>query len=68
MDLVLLYIPGEYYWGCNSDVLNKALMLIYAYEETNNNAYYQVALMQLNYILGINLITFHLSLVLEQIQ
>jgi len=47
-------IPGEYYWGCNSDVLNKALMLIYAYEQTNNNLYFQTALMQLNYILGSN--------------
>lgn len=46
--------PGEYYWGCNSDVLNKALLLIYAYEETNNVGYFQTALMQLNYILGTN--------------
>ncbi|HEX9251270.1 MAG TPA: glycoside hydrolase family 9 protein, partial [Ignavibacteriaceae bacterium] len=46
--------PGEYYWGCNSDVLNKALLLVYAYEQTNNAAYYQTALMQLNYILGTN--------------
>lgn len=46
--------PGEYYWGCNSDVLNKALLLIYAYEQTNNVGYYQIALMQLNYILGTN--------------
>lgn len=46
--------PGEYYWGCNSDVLNKALLLIYAYEQTNNAGYYQTALMQLNYILGTN--------------
>lgn len=46
--------PGEYYWGCNSDVLNKALLLIYAYEQTNNNSYFQIALMQLNYILGTN--------------
>ncbi len=46
--------PGEYYWGSNSDVLNKALLLIYAYEQTNNIGYYQTALMQLNYILGTN--------------
>ena len=46
--------PGEYYWGCNSDVLNKALLLIYSYEETNNVGYFQTALMQLNYILGTN--------------
>jgi len=29
-------------------------MLIYAYEQTNNNLYFQTALMQLNYILGSN--------------
>lgn len=46
--------PGEYYWGCNSDVLNKALMLIYAYEQSNNDLYIQTALTQLNYILGTN--------------
>jgi endoglucanase len=46
--------PGEYYWGCNSDVLNKAMLLIYAYEQTNNVGYYQTALMQVNYILGTN--------------
>lgn len=46
--------PGEYNWGCNSDVLNKALLLIYAYEQTNNNSYYQIASMQLNYIMGTN--------------
>jgi endoglucanase len=46
--------PGEYYWGCNSDVLNKALLLINGYEHTNNLAYYEIALIQLNYMLGSN--------------
>lgn len=46
--------PGEYYWGSNADVLNKAILLIYAYEQTKNNNYYDAALMQLNYILGTN--------------
>lgn len=46
--------PGEYIWGSNSDVLNKALLLIYGYEETGNINYYESALMQLNYILGCN--------------
>jgi endoglucanase len=46
--------PGEYYWGSNSDVLNKALLLVCVYEQTSNNAYYEIALMQLNYILGTN--------------
>ena len=46
--------PGEYVWGCNSDVLNKALLLINGYNETTNQAYYETALSQLNYILGSN--------------
>jgi endoglucanase len=46
--------PGEYNWGCNSDVLNKALLLFYAYEQTDNNSYFQIASMQLNYIIGTN--------------
>jgi endoglucanase len=35
-------------------VLNKALLLIYAYEQTDNNSYFQIASMQLNYIMGTN--------------
>jgi endoglucanase len=46
--------PGEYGWGCNSDVLNKALLLISGYKETTNQAYYETALSQINYILGSN--------------
>lgn len=46
--------PGEYYWGSNSDILNKAVLLIFAFEQTRNQNYYDVALMQLNYILGTN--------------
>jgi endoglucanase len=46
--------PGGYFWGSNSDVLNKAMLLIFAYEQTNNINYYETALMQLNYILGTN--------------
>lgn len=46
--------PGEYSWGSNSDILNKALLLINAYEETSNNNYYEAAIFQLNYILGCN--------------
>lgn len=46
--------PGEYYWGSNSDILNKAILLIYAYDQTKNYNYYEVALNQLNYILGTN--------------
>ncbi|RPI59965.1 MAG: T9SS C-terminal target domain-containing protein, partial [Ignavibacteriales bacterium] len=46
--------PGEYSWGSNSDILNKALLLINAFEETSNNNYYEAAIFQLNYILGCN--------------
>ncbi len=46
--------PGEYYWGSNSDVLNKAVLLIIGYELTGNNSYMQTALQQFNYVLGIN--------------
>ena len=46
--------PGEYIWGSNSDILNKALLLIYGYDETGNSNYYESALLQLNYILGCN--------------
>ena len=46
--------PGEYTWGCNSTVLNNAMLLIIGYQISNNKDFYQAALMQLNYILGIN--------------
>ncbi len=46
--------PGEYFWGSNSDVLNKAVLLIFAFEQSRNKNYYDAALMQLNYILGTN--------------
>jgi endoglucanase len=46
--------PGEYSWGSNSDVLNKAVLLILAFEQTKNSNYYEAALMQLNYISGCN--------------
>ncbi|MHB1688275.1 MAG: glycoside hydrolase family 9 protein [Ignavibacteriaceae bacterium] len=46
--------PGEYYWGSNSEVLNRAIMLILGYVQTNNKDYYNAALDQLNYILGVN--------------
>ncbi len=44
----------EYYWGSNSVDLNKALILIFMYEETHDARYFNVALHQLNYILGCN--------------
>jgi endoglucanase len=47
-------LPGEYRWGCNSDVLNNALILIVGYEITGDKNFYNLALGQLNYILGAN--------------
>lgn len=44
----------EYYWGSNSVDLNKAIILIFVYEETRDQRYYDTALHQLNYILGCN--------------
>ncbi|WP_457565449.1 glycoside hydrolase family 9 protein [Caldithrix abyssi] len=44
----------EYYWGSNSVALNKALILIFMFEETGKNEYFDTALHQLNYILGCN--------------
>ncbi len=45
---------SEHNWGCNSDVLNKAILLIAGYQLTNEKKYYNTALDQLNYILGCN--------------
>ncbi len=44
----------EYYWGSNSVDLNKAIILIFMYEENGNPQYYDVALHQLNYLMGCN--------------
>ncbi len=44
----------EYYWGSNSLVLNRAILLILAYDLFRDNEYYDVAVEQLNYILGVN--------------
>lgn len=45
---------GDYYWGSNGVVLNKAFMLVFAHILTNDKKYYDSALKQLNYILGVN--------------
>lgn len=50
----VLLEPGEYFWGCNSHLLNKAILLIIAYEKTKNLDFYNTALDQLHYILGVN--------------
>ncbi len=44
----------EYFWGSNSMVLNRAIVLIVAYGLFKNKEYYDVAFEQLNYILGVN--------------
>jgi len=45
---------GDFYWGSNSFVLNNTIMLINAYNLTNEIKYYDLALAQLDYILGVN--------------
>jgi len=45
---------NEYYWGCNSDVLNKAILLIAGYTLNGDQKFYDAAVMQMNYILGTN--------------
>lgn len=47
--------PGEFVWGSNSVIMNKAILLILAYEEFNNPDYRLAALSQLDYIFGANL-------------
>jgi endoglucanase len=46
--------PGEYSWGSNSEVLNRAILLLIAARETKITAYTTAALSQLDYILGKN--------------
>ena len=46
--------PGEYHWGSNSDVLNKAIILLFGFQHSADSLFYNTALSQLNYILGIN--------------
>jgi endoglucanase len=47
--------PAEYYWGSNSVALNDAVLLIFGYQVSGNKEFYNVALKQLNYILGCNM-------------
>lgn len=49
-------LPKEYGWGSNSDVLNKAILLIAGYKLNKSADYYDVALSQFSYILGANAI------------
>lgn len=52
--LHVLLKQGEYNWGCNSAAMNKAILLIFAYELSGNQVFRNVALDQLHYILGVN--------------
>jgi len=47
-------VPGEFWWGSNSGVLNNAILLIAGYELFGTTSYRDVALDQLHYILGVN--------------
>lgn len=44
----------EYVWGANGTLLSRAELLIFAYELTGEKSYYNAALSQLNYVLGLN--------------
>lgn len=50
----VLLKPGEYVWGSNADALNKAILLIFAYDKTAERRFLQIALDQLHYVLGTN--------------
>lgn len=46
---------NEYSWGNNGEVLlNRASMMIIAYQLTSNKKYFNSSLSQLNYVLGLN--------------
>lgn len=45
---------NDYMWGSNGEVLNRALCLILADKITSDKKYYNGALSQLNYVLGMN--------------
>lgn len=45
----------DYFWGSNGEVLNRAELLIFAYQLTDDIKYYNGALAQLNYVLGLNI-------------
>ena len=46
--------PGEFYWGSNSGVLNRAVILILGYDYLKDPDLLNAALDQLNYIYGCN--------------
>jgi endoglucanase len=48
----------RYYWGSNSDVLNNAIVLAYAYNLTNDVRYLNGVIESMDYILGRNAMSF----------
>jgi endoglucanase len=46
--------PGDYVWGSNSSVLNRAILMALAYDFTQNARYRNAALEAMHYILGRN--------------
>ena len=46
--------PGDYVWGSNSVVLNRAILMALAYDFTQNERYLNSAREAMNYILGRN--------------
>lgn len=46
--------PNDYYWGSNAVLLNRAVLLIFGFEESGESAFRDAALDQLHYILGAN--------------
>ncbi|GJQ63161.1 MAG: endoglucanase [Melioribacteraceae bacterium] len=50
----LIMKDGDFHWGSNSRVLNHAILFIAAYELTGEEEFYNIALDQMNYILGTN--------------
>ena len=45
---------SDYVWGSNSIPLNRAILLITGYEESNNILYLHAAMDQLHYVMGVN--------------
>jgi len=52
---------GQYPWGSNSFIINRAIVLAYAYEITGNDSYQKYILRTMDYIMGVN--AMHISYV-----
>ena len=47
-------VKSDFNWGSNSEVLNRAILLLAGYKLLGTSSYLEGALCQLNYILGVN--------------